>query len=102
MFEFLRQKFGAAEKSQGAAEKNKEKVEANRTGLSAKFFGSQSVEMFYFARKTKIQMLTIACRSLTSLELYYLKSLQLYCPSSYTVAYGLLPSRTKIKLPIDF
>ena len=61
-FEFLRV-FGAAkEKSRkniGAAEKNKEKVEANCTGFSAEFFGSQSVEMFCFARKTKIQMLTI-------------------------------------------
>ena len=62
-FEFLsvlellrkpKQKFRAAEKSQGAAEKNKEKVEANCTGFSAEFFGSQSVEMFCFARKTKI------------------------------------------------
>ena len=43
-FEFLLI-FGAAEKSPGAAEKNKEKVEANCTGFSAKFFGSQSVEM---------------------------------------------------------
>jgi hypothetical protein len=40
-----------------AAEKNKEKVEANCTGFSAEFFGSQSVEMFCFAGKTKIQML---------------------------------------------
>ena len=37
----------------GAAEKNKEKVEANCTGFSADFFGSQSVEMFSFARKQK-------------------------------------------------
>ena len=48
----------AAEKSQGVAEKNKEIVEANCTGFSAEFFGSQSVEMFCFAKKTKIQMLT--------------------------------------------
>ena len=48
----------AAEKSQGPAEKNKEKVEATCTGFSAEFFGSQSVEMFCFARKTKNQMLT--------------------------------------------
>ena len=48
----------AAEKSQGVAEKNKEIVEANCTDFSAEFFGSQSVEMFCFARKTKIQMLT--------------------------------------------
>ena len=41
----------AAEKSQGGAEKNKETVEANCTGFSAEFFGSQSVEMFCFARK---------------------------------------------------
>ena len=39
-FEFLRV-FGAA------------KVEANCTGFSAELFGSQSVEMFCFARKTK-------------------------------------------------
>ena len=37
----------------GAAEKNKEKVEVNCTGFSAEFFGSQSVEMFCFARKKK-------------------------------------------------
>ena len=53
-FEFLRifgaaekiqaKVFRAAEKSQGIAEKNNE------------FFGSQSVEMFCFARKTKINM----------------------------------------------
>ena len=46
----------AAEKNRGAAEKNKEKVEANCTGFSAEFFGSQSVEMFCFAMKIKIQM----------------------------------------------
>ena len=45
-------------KSLRAAEKNKEKVEANCTDFSAEFFGSHSVEMFCFARKTKIQMLT--------------------------------------------
>ena len=39
-FEFLFV-FGAAEKSQ----------EANCTGFSVEFFGSQSVEMFCFARK---------------------------------------------------
>ena len=49
--------FGAAEKSQGAAEKNKENIKANYTSFSAEFFGSQSVEMFCFARKTKIQTL---------------------------------------------
>ena len=42
----------------GAAEKKREKVEANYTGFSAEFFGSQSVEMFCFARKTKILLLT--------------------------------------------
>ena len=56
-FEFSRV-FEAAEQKLGAAEKNKEKVEANCTGFSAEFYGSQSVEMFYFARKTKILMLT--------------------------------------------
>jgi hypothetical protein len=66
-FEFLRI-FGATEKSQGAAEKNKEKVEANCTGFSAEFFGSQSVEMFCFARKTKIQRLTASSRSLTKIH----------------------------------
>jgi hypothetical protein len=48
-----------AEKSQGAAEKNKEKVEANCTSFSAEFFGSQSVEMFCFARKKTIPRLYI-------------------------------------------
>ena len=76
-FEFLCV-FGAAEKSQGAAEKNKEKVEANCTGFSAEFFGSQSVEMFCFARKTKIQMLTTSCPSLTRIHQQFLKSLGLY------------------------
>ena len=45
-------------KSLRAAEKNKEKIEVICTGFSADFFGSKSVEMFYFARKTKTQMLT--------------------------------------------
>ena len=58
----------AAEKSQGAAEKNKEKVEVNCTGFSAEFFGSQSIEMFCFARKTKIQMLTTSSQSLTRIH----------------------------------
>ena len=66
-FEFL-QVFGVAEQSQGAAEKNKEKVEANDTCFSAEFFGSQSVEMFCFARKTKVQMLTTSSRSLTRIH----------------------------------
>ena len=52
----------------GAAEKNKEKVEANCTGFSAEFFGSQSVEMVCFARKTKIKMLTTSSRSLTRIH----------------------------------
>ena len=52
-------------KSLRAAEKSQEKVEANCTGFSAEFFGSQSVEMFCFARKTKIQKLTTFCWSLT-------------------------------------
>ena len=63
-FEFLRV-FGAAEKSEGAAEKNKEKVEDNCTGFSAEFFGSQSVEMFCFSKKQKIQMLTTLSQSMT-------------------------------------
>ena len=65
-------------KSLRAAEKNKEKVEANCTGFSAEFFGSQSVEMFCFARKTKIQMLTTSCRSLTRIHQPLFKSLGLY------------------------
>ena len=67
----------AAEKCQGAAEKNKEKIEANCTGFSAEFFDSQSVEMFCFARKTKIQMLTTSSRSLTRIHQCLLKSLGL-------------------------
>ena len=55
-FEFLHV-FGAAEenpsKSLRGAEKNKEKVEANWSGFSAEFFGSQSVEMFFFAKENK-------------------------------------------------
>ena len=61
----------------GAVEKNKEKVEANYTGFSAEFFGSQSVEMFCFTRKTKIQMLTTSSRSLTRIHQRLLKSLGL-------------------------
>ena len=76
-FEFLCV-FGAAEKIQGAAEKNKEKVEANCTGFSAEFFGSQSVEMFCFARETKIQMLTTSSLSFTRIHQRLLKSLGLY------------------------
>ena len=74
-FEFLGV-FGAAEKSRGAAEKNKEKFEANCTGFSEEFFGFQSVEMFCFARKTKIQMLTTSWR-LTRIHQSLLKSLGL-------------------------
>ena len=76
-FEFLRI-FGATEKSQGAAEKNKEKVEANCAGFSAEFFGSRSVEMFCFARKAKIQMLTTSSRSLTRIHQLILRSLGPY------------------------
>ena len=39
--------------SYGAAEKYNEKVEAKCTGFSLEFFGSQSAEMFSFARKSK-------------------------------------------------
>ena len=60
-----------------ATEKNKEKFEANCTGFSAEFFGSQSVEMFCFARKTKIQMLTTFAQSLTRIHHRLLKSLGL-------------------------
>ena len=37
----------------GAAEKSQEKVEANGTGFSAEFFGSQSIEMFFFCQENK-------------------------------------------------
>ena len=47
--------FRALEKSQEAAEKNKEKLKNNYTDFSAEFFGSQSVEMFCFARQKKIK-----------------------------------------------
>ena len=77
MFFGAAEKIQAAEKSQGAAEKNKENVEANCTGFSAEFFGYQSVEMFCFARKTKIQMLTTSSRSLTRIHQPLLKSLGL-------------------------
>ena len=76
-FEFLCI-FGAAEKRQGVAEENKEKVEANCTGFSPEFFGSQSVEMFCFDRKTKIRMLTTSSQSLTRIHQRLLKSLGLY------------------------
>ena len=65
-FEFLHI-FGAAEKIQAKFKscwEKSRKVEANDTGFSAEFFGSQSVEMFCFARKTKIQMLTTSFWSL--------------------------------------
>ena len=63
----------------GAAEKNKDKVEANCIGFSAEFFGShQSVEMFCFARKTKIEMLATPSHSLTRIHKRLLKSLGLY------------------------
>ena len=68
----------AAEKSQGADEKSQEKVEANCTGFSAEFFGSQSVEMFCLARKTKVQMLTASSQSLIKNHQRLLKYLGLY------------------------
>ena len=61
----------------GVVEKNKEKVEANCTCFSAEFFSPQSVEMFCFARKTKIQMLTTSSRSLTRIHQHLPKSLGL-------------------------
>ena len=69
-FEFLHV-FGSSEEGQGAAEKNKEKFEVNCTG-------SQSVEMFFYARKTKFQLLTTSSRSLTRIHQRLLKSLGLY------------------------
>ena len=63
VFEAAEELLRKAKKKCGDTEKNKEKLEANCTGFSAEFFGSQSVEMFCFARKTKIQMLSTSCRS---------------------------------------
>ena len=53
VFEAAEELLRKAKKKCGDTEKNKEKLEANCTGFSAEFFGSQSVEMFCFARKTK-------------------------------------------------
>ena len=64
-------------KSLRAAEKNKEKVEANCTGFSAELFGFQSVEIFFLARKTKIQMLTTSSQSLKRIHQCLLKPLGL-------------------------
>ena len=75
----LRSCWEKSRKTWGDTEKKREKLEANCTGFSAEFFGSQSVEMFCFARKTKIQMLTNFCWSLFSLGLSFLKLLQLNC-----------------------
>jgi len=74
----LRSCWEKSRKTWGDTEKNKEKLGANCTGFSAEFFGSQSVEMFGFARKTKIQMLTTSCWSQFSLRLSFLKYLRLY------------------------
>ena len=73
VFEAAEELLRKAKKKCGDTEKNKEKLEANCTGFSAEFFGSQSVEMFCFARKTKIQMLTASWLSLISLGLSFLK-----------------------------
>ena len=62
----------------GAAEKNTKNVEANCTDFSSEFFGSQSVEIFCFARKTKTRMLTSSSRSLTRIHQRLPKSLGLY------------------------
>ena len=61
-----------------AAEKNNEKVEANYTGFSAELFGAQSIEMFCFARKIQIQMLTASFQTLTRIHKRLPKSLGLY------------------------
>ena len=82
----------------GAAEKNEEKVEANCTGFSADFFGSQSVEMFGFARKTKIQMLTTSCWSLTRIHQLLLKSLRLHL---LLIPYPLLFVHVVIEWPLS-
>ena len=71
----------------GAAEKIKKKVEAYCTCFWADFFGFQSVEMFCFARKTKIQILTTSSWSLTRIHQRLLKSLGLYgngAPAMFT------------------
>ena len=72
----------AVEKSQGAAEKNRKKVEANCTGFSAEFFASQLDQMFCFAKKTKVQILTTSFRSLTRIH-HLLKSLGLYLQHNF-------------------
>ena len=64
-FEFLRELWTCLEKSTkrlGANEKNQEKVKAIYTSFSV--LASQSVQSS-FAGKTKIQMFTASCRSLT-------------------------------------
>ena len=84
-----------------AAEKNKEKVEANCTGFSAEFLGSQSVEMFCFARKTKMQMLTTSSRSLTRIHQCLLKSLGLRISNVWEIFFQILRSSHNIwTLPI--
>ena len=57
---------------------SREKWRKNCTGFSAEFFGFQSVQMFCFARKTKIQTLITSSRSLTRIHQRFLKSLGLY------------------------
>ena len=64
--------------SLGAAEKNQEKVKAICT-TSFSVLASQSVESS-FAGKTKIQMLTTSCRSMTLPIRGLFKSLRLYVP----------------------
>ena len=78
VFEAAEELLRKAKKKCGDTEKNKEKLEAYCTGFSAEFFGSQSVEMFGFARKTKIQILTTSCWSLTRIHQLLLKSLRLH------------------------
>ena len=57
---------------------SREKWRKNCTGFSAEFFGFQSVEIFCFAKKTKIKMLTTSSRSLTRIHQCFLRSLVLY------------------------
>jgi hypothetical protein len=45
------------------SKQSQEKVETNGTGFSAEFFGSQLVEMFCFARKTKLKCWQLLARA---------------------------------------
>ena len=90
VFELLRkskQSLRAAEKSQEKIEELLRKIEAKCTGFSAEFFDSQSVEMFCFARKTKMQMLTTSSRSLTRIHQRLLLIIRTLQKSTYSFIY---------------